>query len=136
MIDMGLQPFLVASAMNCIVAQRLVRRICDECKQPKQYLREVLEEAGIKGDDLDREYAEGRGCTACDNTGYRGRIGLYEVMPISATTRRLINNHASTADIREQALAEGMIGLREDGVRKMKMNVTTLDEVLRETSLT
>jgi type IV pilus assembly protein PilB len=136
MIDMGLQPFLVASAMNSIVAQRLVRRICQECKQPKQYPREVLEEAGFKGDDLDREYAEGRGCTACDNTGYRGRVGLYEVMPISAATRRLINNHASTADIRDQALADGMIGLREDGVRKMRMNITTLDEVLRETSLT
>ncbi|MFN2420031.1 MAG: type IV-A pilus assembly ATPase PilB [Gemmatimonadota bacterium] len=136
MIDMGLQPFLVASAMNCIVAQRLVRRICEECKQPKQYVQEVLEEAGIKGEELDREYAEGRGCTACDNTGYRGRIGLYEVMPIYAATRRLINSHASTAEIRDQALADGMITLRDDGVRKMRMNVTTLDEVLRETSLT
>jgi type IV pilus assembly protein PilB len=135
MIDMGLQPFLVASAMNCIVAQRLVRCICEECKQPKRYSRDVLEEAGLAGEDLEREFFEGAGCTACDETGYRGRIGLYEVMPISSSTRRLITNHAPTSDIREQAVRDGMIGLRDDGVRKMRTGITTLDEVLRETSL-
>jgi type IV pilus assembly protein PilB len=133
---MGLQPFLVASAMNCIVAQRLVRRVCDECKQLKRYPREALEEAGLQGEELEREYYEGRGCTDCDNTGYRGRIGLYEVMSMTSASRRLITNHASTAEIRDQALADGMITLRADGFRKMKTGITTLDEVLRETSLT
>ncbi len=135
MIDMGLQPFLVASAMNCIVAQRLVRRICSECKRPKQYPREALEEAGLTGVDLEREYFEGAGCAACDETGYKGRVGLYEVMPITATARRLITNHASTAEIRDQAINDGMLTLRDDGLRKMREGTTTLDEVLRETSL-
>jgi type IV pilus assembly protein PilB len=135
MIDMGLQPFLVASAMNCIVAQRLVRRVCDDCKKPKRYPREALEEAGFQGEDLEREYLEGVGCPVCDDTGYRGRVGLYEVMAMTSATRRLITNHASTAEIRDQALADGMLTLRDDGLRKMRNGVTTLDEVLRETSL-
>jgi type IV pilus assembly protein PilB len=135
MIDMGLQPFLVASAMNAIVAQRLVRRVCEECKRPVKHLREALEEAGLKGEDLDREYFEGAGCAACDDTGYRGRVGLYEVMPVTAAMRRLITNHASTAEVRDQAIADGMITLRDDGLRKMRNGITTLDEVLRETSL-
>jgi type IV pilus assembly protein PilB len=135
MIDMGLQPFLVASAMNCIIAQRLVRRVCDDCKQLKKYPRGALEEAGFEGEDLDREFFEGRGCPACDDTGYRGRIGLYEVMPITSTMRRLVTNHASTAELKEQASADGMISLRADGLRKMRAGITTLDEVLRETSL-
>lgn len=135
MVDMGMQPFLVGSALNCIVAQRLVRCICEECKQPHHYPRETLEEAGFSGDQLDGVYFEGAGCNNCDNAGYRGRVGLYEVMPISAAQRRLITNHASTEDIRNQALEDGMITLRQDGLVKMLAGLTTLDEVLRETSI-
>jgi type IV pilus assembly protein PilB len=134
MVDMGLQPFLVASALNAIVAQRLVRRICDDCKRPRQYSREVLTEAGLSGGDLDAIYFEGEGCGACDDSGYRGRVGLYEVMPITSDQRRLITNHASNADIRDQAVADGMLTLRQDGLTKMRAGITTLDEVLRETS--
>jgi type IV pilus assembly protein PilB len=134
MVDMGLQPFLVASALNAIVAQRLVRRICNECKRPHQYSREVLIDAGLSADDLEAIYFEGEGCSACDDSGFRGRVGLYEVMPITADQRRLVNNHASTADIRDQAVADGMLTLRQDGLAKMRAGVTTLDEVLRETS--
>jgi type IV pilus assembly protein PilB len=134
MVDMGLQPFLVASALNAIVAQRLVRRVCDECKRPRQYSREVLTEAGLSGDDLGAIYFEGEGCSSCDDSGYRGRVGLYEVMPITGEQRRLITNHASSADIRDQAVADGMLTLRQDGLTKMRAGVTTLDEVLRETS--
>ena len=134
MVDMGLQPFLVASALNAIVAQRLVRRICDDCKRPRQYSREVLGEAGLGGDDLDAIYFEGEGCGSCDDSGYRGRVGLYEVMPITSDQRRMITNHASTADIRDQAVADGMLTLRQDGLTKMRAGMTTLDEVLRETS--
>ncbi|CAN5166039.1 type IV-A pilus assembly ATPase PilB [soil metagenome] len=136
MTDMGMQPFLVASALNCIVAQRLVRRICASCKQPHHYAREMLEEAGLDNEDLDAVYFEGAGCGDCDESGYRGRVGLYEVMSISAIQRRLITNHASTEEIRNQALEDGMITLRKDGLRKMRAGVTTLDEVLRETSIT
>ncbi|MBW3661081.1 MAG: Flp pilus assembly complex ATPase component TadA, partial [Gemmatimonadetes bacterium] len=134
MIDMGLQPFLVASALNCIVAQRLVRRICGECKAPRGYPAEALIEAGLPEDDLDHDFYEGGGCSNCDDTGYRGRVGLYEVMPISNAMKHLITNHAGTAEILEQALADGMITLRRDGLQKMKRGMTTLDEVLRETS--
>jgi type IV pilus assembly protein PilB len=134
MVDMGLQPFLVASALNAIVAQRLVRRICDECKHPRQYSREVLIEAGLSGNDLDAIYFDGEGCSACDDSGYRGRVGLYEVMPITAGQRQLITNHGTTTEIRDQAIADGMLTLRQDGLTKMRAGVTTLDEVLRETS--
>ena len=134
MVDMGLQPFLVASALNAIVAQRLVRRICDECKHPRQYSREVLIEAGLSGNDLDAIYFDGEGCSACDDSGYRGRVGLYEVMPITAGQRLLITNHGTTTEIRDQAIADGMLTLRQDGLTKMRAGVTTLDEVLRETS--
>jgi type IV pilus assembly protein PilB len=134
MVDMGLQPFLVASALNAIVAQRLVRRICDECKRPRQYGREIMIEAGLTGEDLDAIYFEGEGCSNCDDSGYRGRVGLYEVMPITPDQRRMINNHASTSEIREQAVSDGMLTLRQDGLAKMRAGVTTLDEVLRESS--
>jgi type IV pilus assembly protein PilB len=134
MVDMGLQPFLVASALNAIVAQRLVRRICNECKHPRQYSREVLIEAGLSGDDLGAIYFDGEGCGACDDSGYRGRVGLYEVMPITAGQRQLITNHGTTTEIRDQAIADGMLTLRQDGLTKMRAGVTTLDEVLRETS--
>ena len=135
MTDMGMQPFLVASALNCIVAQRLVRRICDACKQPHRYPREALEEAGAQGEGLDTIYYEGAGCAECDESGYRGRVGLYEVMPVSNPQRRLITNHAATEDIRAQALEDGMITLRQDGLAKMRAGMTTLDEVVRETSI-
>src|SRR5687768_2596464 len=76
----------------------------------------------------------GEGCGSCDDSGYRGRVGLYEVMPITSDQRRLITNHASNADIRDQAVADGMLTLRQDGLTKMRAGITTLDEVLRETS--
>ncbi|HUP18655.1 MAG TPA: type IV-A pilus assembly ATPase PilB [Gemmatimonadota bacterium] len=135
MVDMGLQPFLVASALNCIVAQRLVRRICSACKSPHRYPPEILSNAGIEGDDADAPYFEGKGCVECDDSGYRGRVGLYEVMPISAELRRLVTNNASVEDLRNQAIDDGMITLRKDGILKMQAGVTTLDEILRETSL-
>jgi type IV pilus assembly protein PilB len=135
MVDMGLQSFLVSSALNCVVAQRLVRRICGNCKEVHKHDREFLVEAGFEGDDLEQDYYAGTGCAECDESGYRGRVGLYEVMPISPAMRRLITNHAPTEEIREQAHTDGMITLREDGVRKMREGITTLDEVLRETSM-
>lgn len=135
LVDMGMQPFLVATAMRCIVAQRLVRKICLACKKPHRYSREALEDAGIKGPALDAVYYEGAGCDECDDTGYRGRIGLYEVMRITGPLRQLITNHATTDEIRAHALDSGMVTLREDGLAKMMQGMTTLDEVLRETAL-
>ena len=135
LVDMGLQPFLVATSLRCVVAQRLVRRICEECKRARSYAREALEEAGIEGEALEATYYEGAGCGECDETGYRGRVGLYEVMPVDSELRKLITNHARTDDMRQQAIEGGMVTLRDDGLAKMARGVTTLDEVLRETTL-
>ncbi len=135
LVDMGVQPFLAASALNCVVAQRLVRRICHPCKRVRRYSRAVLEDAGFPEADFGASFHEGGGCPECDETGYRGRIGLFEVMPITRPLRRLITEHATSADLRRQALADGMITLREDGLAKVKAGITTLDEVLRETAL-
>jgi type IV pilus assembly protein PilB len=135
MIDMGLQPFLVASATNLIQAQRLVRRICKRCKEPHAYPAPLLREAGFSEEDIETTtFYSGRGCEECRNTGYRGRVGLYEVMPLSTTLKKMVTNQASAAELLEQALAEGMVTLRRDGLDKMRRGVTTLEEVLRETT--
>jgi type IV pilus assembly protein PilB len=117
------------------VAQRLVRRICPACRRTRRYSRPVLEDAGFTGSDLEAAFHEGAGCGECDDTGYRGRIGVFEVMPVSRAIRRLITEHATTEAIRRQALEDGMTTLREDGLAKVKAGITTLDEVLRETAL-
>ena len=135
LVDMGVQPFLAASALNCVVAQRLVRRICESCKRARRYTRAVLEDAGFSEADFGASFYEGAGCPECDETGYRGRIGLFEVMPISRPLRRLITEHATSEDLRRQALEDGMITLRQDGLAKVRAGITTLDEVLRETAL-
>jgi type IV pilus assembly protein PilB len=136
MIDMGLQPFLVASATNLIQAQRLVRRICPRCKEPHAYPAQLLLDAGFSEEDVEtKTFYTGRGCDECRNTGYRGRVGLYEVMPLSAALKKMVTNHASSAELHQQALEEGMVTLRRDGLEKMRRGMTTLEEVLRETTL-
>jgi type IV pilus assembly protein PilB len=135
MIDMGLQPFLVASATNLIQAQRLVRRICAKCRQEHEYPRHLLLEAGLGEAELaESKFYLGKGCDDCRQTGYRGRVGLYEVMPLSPTLKKMVTDEASAAEIKQQALREGMVTLRRDGLEKMKRGLTTLEEVLRETS--
>jgi type IV pilus assembly protein PilB len=136
MIDMGLQPFLVASATNLIQAQRLVRRVCQRCKEPHQYPRHLLLEAGLSEEDLQETVLyTGRGCEECRRTGYRGRVGLYEVMPLTTTLKKMVTDEASAAEIKAQALREGLVTLRRDGIEKMKRGLTSLEEVLRETSV-
>jgi type IV pilus assembly protein PilB len=136
LIDMGLQPFLVASAINLIQAQRLIRRICKKCKAPHQYPRQLLADAGFTDQEIaETQFHLGKGCDDCRQTGYRGRVGLYEVMPMSAVLKKMVTDGASTAEVRAQALREGMITLRQHGLQKMKQGLTTLEEVLRETSL-
>jgi type IV pilus assembly protein PilB len=132
MIDMGLEPFLVASSTNLIMAQRLVRRICSNCKEPADVPPEALADIGLPPGT---EVLHGRGCDKCGGSGYKGRQGLYEVMPISPTLRELILDRASTAELRKQACAEGMLTLREDGLEKIKKGNTTIEEVLRETTV-
>ena len=135
MIDMGIEPFNVASAVNLIVAQRLVRRICSDCKQEKEYLSDELGVLGITEEEAaDITFYEGGGCDSCSRTGYRGRAGLYEVMALSPTLRRMILQGTSAADLQETAVEEGMLTLRMDGVVKVRNGVTTLEEVVKETA--
>jgi type IV pilus assembly protein PilB len=132
MIDMGIEPFNVASAVNLIVAQRLVRRICVECKQEHAYTDEEMHAFGITRDQ--GPFFKGAGCDTCNGTGYRGRQGLYEVMALSSNLRRQILKGASTEELREAAVSEGMLTLRMDGMVKVKRGVTTLEEVVKETA--
>ena len=135
MIDMGLEPFNVASAVNLIVAQRLLRRICSECKAEHKYLEEELTALGISGEEAEGlTFYKGEGCDTCSDTGYKGRQGLYEVMALTSALRPLILRGASVDEIREQAIKDGMLTLRMDGMLKVKKGITTLEEVVKETA--
>ncbi|MGE5925754.1 MAG: type IV-A pilus assembly ATPase PilB [Gemmatimonadota bacterium] len=135
MIDMGIEAFNVASAVNLVVAQRLVRRICKDCRAPHDYKNEELAALGTDFDELRKiPFQKGKGCDACGGLGYRGRAGLYEVMAMSPELRRMVLRGASVAELRDQAVAEGMLTLRMDGMEKIKKGVTTLEEVVKETA--
>jgi type IV pilus assembly protein PilB len=136
MIDMGLEPFNVASALNLLSAQRLGRRICKGCKAETTYDREFLESAKV---DLDwaakTTFYKGTGCDICKGTGYKGRCGFYEVMIMTTALRKAIMQEMGTDDIRKLACSEGMLTLREDALKKVERGVTTLDEVVKETTV-
>jgi type IV pilus assembly protein PilB len=134
LIDMGLEPFNVAAALNCVTAQRLVRRICSNCKEPAIYPDEYLEAGGVAEAALRMTFYKGKGCEKCGGSGYKGRAGLYEVMSMSTELRRMIMHGASADELREQGLAEGMLTLRMDGMKKVERGVTTLEEVIKETA--
>jgi type IV pilus assembly protein PilB len=135
MIDMGIEAFNVASAVNLVVAQRLVRRICKDCKAPAVYQEDVLASLGTDFETLRAiPFMKGTGCDTCSGTGYKGRAGLYEVMTLSPELRRMILRGAAVSDIQEQAVKEGMLTLRMDGMKKIERGVTTLEEVVKETA--
>jgi len=135
LIDMGIEPFNVASAVNLIVAQRLVRRICPECKQEHTYTDEEMHAFGIPlAEAAKLTFFKGPGCDSCNSTGYRGRQGLYEVMAMTSAVRRMVLKGGSTEELREQAVKDGMLTLRTDGMVKVKRGITTLEEVVRETA--
>jgi type IV pilus assembly protein PilB len=130
LIDMGIEPFLVSSAVDCIVAQRLVRVLCPHCKRLQKVTEAVLDAHGLAG----AEPYEPVGCSRCAGSGYRGRIGLYEVMSVSEPIRALILERASVDDMVEVAVAEGMTRLRDDGLQKVRDGLTSIAEVERMTS--
>jgi type IV pilus assembly protein PilB len=135
MIDMGIEAFNVASAVNLVVAQRLVRRICKECKTIHKYRDEELQSLGTEIESLrGLTFMKGTGCETCNGTGYKGRAGLYEVMALSPELRRMILRGASVAELRDQAVQDGMLTLRMDGMKKIERGVTTLEEVVKETA--
>jgi type IV pilus assembly protein PilB len=130
LIDMGIEPFLVSSAVDCIVAQRLVRMLCTHCKRPQSVSEGVLAEHGLEG----AEPFEAAGCSRCGNSGYRGRVGVYEVMTVSERIRALILERASVEEMVAVALAEGMRRLRDDGLQKVREGLTSIAEVERMTN--
>ena len=133
LVDMGVEPFLVASSTNLIMAQRLVRRLCATCKVESPLHEEVARELEVTGEPITKIY-EPRGCLECAQTGYRGRQGLYEVMPISPAIRELILDRAPAVVIKKQANTEGMLTLCMDGILKIRLGVTSPGEVLKETA--
>lgn len=135
LVDIGIKRYLVSSAMVLIQAQRLVRRICSKCKEKITVSKEFLEEARIPENTFpDNTVYKGKGCSHCNQTGYKGRVGLYEVMPISPGIRQMILKGVSSDEIAKQAVKEGMATLRDDGMEKIKQGVTTIEELMRETA--
>ena len=134
LVDMGTEPYMLSTSLICVCSQRLIRKICGNCKTPVAVSREALEDAGIAPDRFDKvTFYEGTGCAQCNNTGYKGRIGIYEVMTVDEEMRTLIENDANSIEIEKAALAKGMINLREAALRKLINGVTTFPEVVRET---
>jgi type IV pilus assembly protein PilB len=134
LMNMGIEPFLVATSVNLICAQRLVRRICVACKEPLPVPEQTLTDAGYTPEEVKTtQVFHGRGCTTCNNSGYKGRVGLYEVMEINDDLRELILVGASSLELKKKALEMGMITLRRSGLTKMALGQTTMEEVLRET---
>jgi type IV pilus assembly protein PilB len=135
MLDMGLEPFNVASALNLVSAQRLLRRICSNCKQETKYPDEYLEAARIPYDfSQSTTFYKGAGCDVCNGSGYKGRQGIYEVMPMTSDLRKAIMQQTSTDELREIAVSEGMLTLRSDGLKKVERGITTMEEVIKETA--
>ncbi len=136
LMNMGIEPFLVATSVNLICAQRLVRRVCSECKEEISMPVQALIDVGFNPEEAARiKLYKGRGCTNCNNTGYRGRVGLFEVMEISEDVRELILSGASAMELRRKSIEEGMISLRRSGLEKIKSGSTSVEEVVRETVL-
>jgi type IV pilus assembly protein PilB len=136
LMNMGIEPFLVSTSVNLICAQRLVRRVCKECKEPIHMPAQALIDVGFpKAEVGGFKLFKGRGCPSCNNTGYRGRVGLYEVMEISDEIRELILAGASSMELKKKAIDEGMISLRLSGLQKVRDGLTTVEEVVRETVL-
>ena len=134
LLNMGIEPFLVASSVNLILAQRLARRICEDCKQEVEVSPEVLVNIGIppaEAKHLNPQY--GVGCDKCSGTGYRGRIALYEVMPMSEELKEFVLNGASAAERKRESIRAGMSTLRQSALIRLKEGVTTVEEVLRVT---
>jgi type IV pilus assembly protein PilB len=137
LLNMGIEPFLVSSATNLILAQRLVRKICQECKEPVTISPESFVKLGVQKEEYEQykdiTFYKGKGCDICNNTGYKGRLALYEVMPISEPIKELILQGASAIDIKREAIHQGLQTLRRSGISKLLGGVTSLEEVLKTT---
>ena len=134
LVDMGVEPFLAASAVAAAIAQRLVRTICARCKTPFEPSKEVLEKLGF--DPREKvEFYHGKGCKTCRNTGYKGRTAIFEILPVDAAIQALVLRNAPSSEIKQAAVKAGMKTLRDDGLLKVSQGITTVDEVVRVTQL-
>ncbi len=135
LMNMGVMPFNIASSVILITAQRLTRRLCENCKQPADYPHDAMLRAGYREEDLDGSWRPFRpvGCSACNN-GYKGRVGIYQVMPITEATQQIILNQGNAVDIAKQAQLEGVRDLRQSGLSKVRAGITSLEEVLSATN--
>jgi type IV pilus assembly protein PilB len=134
MTDMGVEPFLVAATLETVLGQRLIRTICKECRAPYEPNDSMLSQLGVSMADLaGKEFYTGRGCSECNNTGYKGRKGLYELLELNDTLREMITERAPTVKLRQKAIELGMSTLREDGLRNIYDGTTTIEEVLKYT---
>jgi type IV pilus assembly protein PilB len=131
MVDIGVQPFLVASSVIAIMAQRLVRVVCPKCKEPDKPVEAEIKAAGITSEQLaEANFMRGRGCSHCHHTGYRGRLGIFEMLKMNGTLREMTFKREPTQTIRRQSRLLGMRTLLEDGLNKALKGITTLEEVL------
>jgi type IV pilus assembly protein PilB len=135
LLNMGVEPFLVASSINCIIAQRLARRVCSKCVQDVQVNPEILVGLGIPAEEAKNvNLKEGKGCETCSGTGYKGRVALYEVMPMKDELKEFILNGSSTTELKREAIKVGMLTLRASALLRLKEGMTTVEEVLRCTA--
>ncbi len=134
LVDIGVQPFLVSSAVRSIMAQRLVRRLCDKCKQPVELTEAEMESLGLDQGQVGESHVMGAvGCDNCKHRGYRGRMGIFEIFTIDDEVRHMVNQKASTVELRKRAREMGMRTLREDGIRKVLAGLSTAEEVISTT---
>jgi type IV pilus assembly protein PilB len=131
LIEIGVEPYLVASALDCVVAQRLARKLCDRCREEYEPTEAELEGAGVSPDAGIEHLFRPKGCASCGKTGFRGRVGLYEVMPVTEEIEKLTVERISSEEIRKVAMEQGMITLRRDGLEKVRMGLTSLEEIFR-----
>jgi type IV pilus assembly protein PilB len=133
--EMGVEPFLTASAVDCVIAQRLVRKLCEYCRESYPTTKEMLERLGfppeVIQDSKDLQLYKSVGCAHCNSTGYKGRLGIYEIMPVTEAVERLIVERKSADELMRVAVAEGMITLRQDGLERVRQGVTTVEEISR-----
>jgi type IV pilus assembly protein PilB len=134
LIDMGVEPFLISSTLEAVLGQRLLRSICQKCRTTYNPSEAILAELGISRHDIgDKQFFYGKGCDACNNTGYKGRKGIYELLRITDPIRELINERGPTVTLKQKAVELGMVTLRQDGLRSIFAGDTTVEEVLKYT---
>ncbi len=134
MLNMGVEPFLITASVNLVLAQRLARKICVDCRQPAKYEKKILEDCGFSAEQLaNAKLLKGAGCRTCNGSGYKGRVALYEVMRFNDTLKEMVLTGASTAELKMGAIKNGMTSLRASGIKKVIDGVTTPEEVMRVT---